>query len=368
MKHHLTKYKQIITIVLTGLIVFGGMIGQIVVADEVISISERRKLAKFPDITVHNIFSGKVKDELELYLADAFPMRDTYRKLKATAMLKMLGKSDLNGLYFVEGHLSKIEDKLNETQIAHLTKKMNEIAASYLSDMNVYYAVIPDKHYFLGASGGYPSIDYDLLMTLVKSSVLNMTEIELFDTLSIDDFYRTDPHIKQESLEALMRRLSEKMGFKIQPFNQYIVAEYGDFNGAYAAQSGLDTSPDKLNYLIHNNILSSTVYDFEKNSYFDVYTEALDLEMDAYALFMGGASAIQVMENPDGETGKELILFRDSFGSSIAPLLLSGYDKITLVDLRYVSSTVLDRYINFTDQDILFLYSTSVINWGGMIR
>lgn len=60
--------------------------------------------------------------------------------------------------------------------------------------------------------------------------------------------------------------------------------------------------------------------------------------------------------------GKELLLFRDSFGSSIAPLLLENYSKITLIDLRYISQEVLENYIEFNEQDVLFLYSTLVLN------
>ena len=50
------------------------------------------------------------------------------------------------------------------------------------------------------------------------------------------------------------------------------------------------------------------------------------------------------------------------YGSSLAPLLASGYRTITLVDLRYLSSDQLDQYIDFEDQDVLFLYSTLLLN------
>ena len=68
------------------------------------------------------------------------------------------------------------------------------------------------------------------------------------------------------------------------------------------------------------------------------------------------------LENPENDTGKELIVFRDSFASSLIPLLVEGYDKITLVDTRYISPKILNKYIEFNNQDILFLYSTSIIN------
>jgi len=55
-------------------------------------------------------------------------------------------------------------------------------------------------------------------------------------------------------------------------------------------------------------------------------------------------------------------MFRDSFGSSLAPLLVEGYKKITMVDIRYINSDVLDAFIEFNDQDVLFVYSTLLLN------
>ena len=36
--------------------------------------------------------------------------------------------------------------------------------------------------------------------------------------------------------------------------------------------------------------------------------------------------------------------------------------KITLVDIRYISPAYLGRFIEFDGQDVLFLYSTLVLN------
>ena len=55
-------------------------------------------------------------------------------------------------------------------------------------------------------------------------------------------------------------------------------------------------------------------------------------------------------------------MFRDSFGSSLVPLLLEDYAKVTLVDIRYVSSAKLDSFLDFHGQDVRFLYSTLVLN------
>ena len=81
---------------------------------------------------------------------------------------------------------------------------------------------------------------------------------------------------------------------------------------------------------------------------------------------MGGASALPLLriDNPNATTDKELIIFRDSFGSSIAPLLAEGYSSVYLVDIRYGNFDMMKEFygLEITDQDILFLYSSIILN------
>ena len=104
------------------------------------------------------------------------------------------------------------------------------------------------------------------------------------------------------------------------------------------------------------------VYDYENNQEIPVYDYEKEHGNDMYEIFLGGSLSLVTIENPKADTEKELILFRDSFGSSIAPLLAEGYSKVTLVDLRYLRWERLNQFIDFTDQDVLFLYSTSMLN------
>ena len=105
---------------------------------------------------------------------------------------------------------------------------------------------------------------------------------------------------------------------------------------------------NKYRYGVHDII---SVYDMEKAA-----------GKDPYEMFLGGPLSLVTIENENAKTDKELVIFRDSFGSSIAPLLVEGYKKITLVDIRYIHPNMLQNYIEFDSQDVLFLYSTSVLN------
>ena len=79
-------------------------------------------------------------------------------------------------------------------------------------------------------------------------------------------------------------------------------------------------------------------------------------------MFLSGSRSLLTIENPKGEAGKELIVFRDSFGSSIIPLLVQEYETVTVVDIRYIQIDVLEKFIEFHGQDVLLLYSTLVLN------
>ena len=89
---------------------------------------------------------------------------------------------------------------------------------------------------------------------------------------------------------------------------------------------------------------------------------------DLYEVFLSGAQPLLTVENPAGEAGRELVLFRDSFGSSLAPLLLQGYSKVTLVDIRYMHPDQVGDYVNFHSQDVLFAYSTLILNSGRSLK
>ena len=93
-----------------------------------------------------------------------------------------------------------------------------------------------------------------------------------------------------------------------------------------------------------------------------VYEVAYGHKNYPYVMFLSGSKGLIKLTNLKAPSDKNLILFRDSFGSSLTPLLASGYRTITLVDLRYITSAELGKYLEVTDQDVLFLYSTLLLN------
>ena len=104
------------------------------------------------------------------------------------------------------------------------------------------------------------------------------------------------------------------------------------------------------------------VYNHETNQKTKIYNIEKVNAPDKYDIYLSGATPLLTIENPQGNKEKELIVFRDSYGSSLIPLLVEGYHKITVIDTRYISPKILEKYVEFENKEILFVYSTLLIN------
>ena len=320
------------------------------------SESERRVLAKFPKVTAESVLSGKFAGEFEEYAVDAFPMRDAWRSVKAYAKTFIFAQKDNNGIYTVDGHLSKIEYPMNEKMLDHAIQVFTNVKEKYLKDNKVYFAMVPDKNRYLAEEHGYLSLNYDAFTEYMKQGMDFAEYIEIADLLSADDYYRTDTHWRQEALTDVAERIAKEMGVKLA--QGYNVEKLNvPFSGVYVGQSALVCEPDHISYLT-NAVLERVTVEGAKA----VYDMDKAKGKDAYEMFLSGNQPIITMRDSENAEGKRLILFRDSFGSSIAPLLMSGYSEIVLIDLRYVSSDMLGQYVDFEDADVLFLYSTLMLN------
>lgn len=329
----------------------------IFIKDIDISSSERRKLEKFPKFSIKNIMDGSFMEDFDLYTVDQFIFRDKFRNIKANVNYNIFKKLDNNGIFVIDDYIFKSEYPMNIKSIENFIDKINLIS-SFLSPNNkVYYSIIPDKNYYINNSK-YLNINYDLMYE--RLTKINHKYIELRDVLTLDDYYKTDTHWKQESLSKVVNKLEKSMNFKIS--SNYIKKYYEPFYGVYYGQSALNINSDKITYLTNEIIENSKVYYYDDKNNDKVYTlDKLD-NLDKYDIYLGGASSFIEITNPSNKTGRELIMFRDSFGSSLAPLLIEAYSKITLIDIRYINSDTYLKLINFQNQDVLFLYSTLIVN------
>ena len=334
------------------------------------SDTERRKLAQFPKLNVQTLLDGKFMTEFESYTLDQFPQRDTFRQLKAMFHYNALGQKDNNDIYLVHDYAAKLEYPLNETSVDNALKKFNAVYEKYLTGSeSILVSVVPDKGYYLAEENGYPAMDYEALFEAVRQGMPWAEFVDITGQLEAGDYYRTDTHWRQERIGKVAETLCKALGadwFREEELTPTIVER--PFYGVYYGQAALPMDAEAL-YVMNGGILADcTVYNQETGKTTGIYDwEKLD-SRDLYDVYLSGAAALLTIENPNAGTDKELVVFRDSFGSSLIPLLLKDYKTVTVVDIRYIASDFVGSFVDFHGQDVLFLYSTLVLNSSNTLK
>ena len=290
---------------------------------------------------------------------DNFYQRETFRKLKTSVELDVFKKQDVNKIYKYNDFLVEQIYPLDEKSVTNLTNKINYIKDSYLNETNkIYYSIIPDKNYYTDNS--HLKLDYDKMQQIMENNLNGLQYIDIFQDLSLDSYYYTDSHWKQEKLQNVAKTIAENMNFSItQNYNEQKVAT---FKGVYAGQLPINTKEDEIKILVNDVMANVNVYNYETKEQGGIYNFKKLTGYDKYDIYLSGATPLIEISNSNNKTNKTLVIFRDSYASSLAPLLTEGYSKITLVDTRYISPKILNEYVNFENADILFIYSTLVIN------
>ena len=340
-------------------VLFGFSLLHLALPDREVSRSERRRLAQLPPL------SSGFSDKLEEYMLDQFPLREQLRTVNSLVRLYGLGQADIHGIYLQGGGAFRMDGPLQEKQVRHAAAVFSAVQETYFPSLPAHYVIVPDKN--AKAETSRPRLDTETMRGIVRKALPGMTEIDIWDLLSADDYYKTDPHWRQERLLPVAAAICEALGADAP--GTFTEKALSPFYGAYYGQAALPMAPDTLTYLESADTKAAEVTGPELDGAQPVYRPELLDGTDGYDVFLSGAQAVLTVTSPNVHNGRHLVLFRDSFGSSLAPLLLGSFERITLVDLRYISAARLTDYADLSDAtDVLYLCSTAVWNNGGTLR
>ena len=341
------------------IIVFGLGAVSICIKDILVSKFERRTLTQFPT----ELDEDFTKD-LDDYLVDQFAYRNQFISLNSNLNRNMLNKIDDKDVYIIDNNIYEINYPLNEKNTIDFTTKMNYITEKYFKEKNVYYSVIPDKSYFLD-SNKYLKLDYTKMFDVLDSN-MNGKYIDITDDLTIDDYYLTDIHWKQENIQDIAAKIMTRMG-NTYIHENYEEKTYNNFYGASYSKGSSDLKTDTLKYLTNINLEQIKVAHLEHGMK-NIYDEQKLYGVDSYDVFLSGPSSYLEIENKETDKQNTLIVFRDSFASSIIPYFVPYYNKIIVIDLRYIDLSLIEDKINYDNSDVLYLYSTLIINSSSILK
>ena len=331
-----------------------------------VSDAERRPLEQFPAVSGESLLSGQFMKDFADYAVDQFPLRDGFRTLNAYLTYYLLGQKDNNGIYLSDGYAAKMDYPLDEGSVSNALTRFTELHELYLRDSKVHFALVPDKSCYLAEEAGVLAIDYDALYDRVAQSLPWAELIDLRGFLDIEDYYRTDTHWRQEQIVPAAQAIADRLGVTVPEFDKMQIDR--PFYGVYYGQAALPMEPDTMYYLTNEVLENCTVTIHDSGTTAAVLDTTKLGSRDLYDVFLSGGAAVLEINNPAGQAGKELIVFRDSFGSSMVPLLVNDYETVWVLDTRYVNPAMLGNFVDFSGQDVLFLYSTLILNSSSALR
>ena len=266
-------------------------------------------------------------------------------------------------IYVYRGYAAATDAPWSEKSLDFAAKRLGHLLETYFTGEGYrrYLAVVPDKAQFTEPPEGYtPAGAQETADYLAQR--LPVEEIGIAPLLSLEDYYRTDPHWRQERLHPVAQALADAMGVSLpDTAEESLHTLAGEFCGSYWGKTTEPLTADVLSYITSPLLDGCTVYDYETDSTGGVY-DFTAAEKSPYDLFLGGPKALLRIENPAEDNDRTLIVFRDSFGSSLIPLLAQGYGTVYAVDIRYLATDALARVVTFPEEaDVLLVYSATVL-------
>lgn len=378
-----SKGKLISTIVVLVFIVgiFGVAGLHILVDDKDFSESENRVLAQMPRLSWSSLTDGSFMDDFEAYLSDQFPYRDKLISVK-TFSDRVLGKNKENGTYIgKDGFLFDSQSAYDEDKVKEITdailkfsKKNKKLKKAFILAPNssyIYADKLPD---YLVLPSQKEQIE-NIYALLDDDSILKLDLCTQFEKLREKSdhllYYKTDHHWTTRAAKAAFNTLNSKWqlstsgtvytGGEIKPkFSYYTVST--TFQGTLSSSAGVHDTNDEVEICVPKSSEGTYVVELESQgektaSLF--FSDKLKSK-NHYEVFLGG-NYDKVIISTVSKSENTLLLIKDSYANCMIPMLTPYFNKIVVLDPRYLTDS-LDSILKENDfTHVLFLYNLNTL-------
>lgn len=334
------------------------------------SENEKRVMSEAPQIDAAGIADGSVFRSIESYLSDHFPGRELW--VGANAYLENAeGRGATEDIvrgtddWLFTAPVSDDRETLWDNMQAITTFAEKQSVPVTMMAVPSAGAVVSDKLPALHLP--YP--DADLLEEARRIAGNTLHWVDLYtDFCSAEQperlYYRTDHHWTTEGAYRAYCLMMEELGQSSVPHDDFTVEQITDFYGTSYSKSGLWlTEPDTLELWTDSDIQAvTTVYDANRadpvtreGMFFREYLE----DADKYPVFLSGNHA-RVHIETNADSGKRLLVIKDSYAHALAPFLAEEYSTIDLIDLRYFKQQTISSWLEENPaNEILLVYGLS---------
>ena len=334
--------------------------------DRTFSDSENRMLAQKPAPTLASLADGSFAEGLERWYADQFPGRDLWITADLTFQ-RALGVREMNGVYLgADGYLLEAPAQEDAAQLGQTEAAICAFAAQH-PDIRLTAAIVPNAWGVLSEKlpAGAPVEDQKALIDAIDQAMPDVRTANLTEALrsrrSEPLYYRTDHHWTSLAARYAFETLSAQLD--LQPVRSYTVYPVSDsFEGTLAAKTGSHAALDTIEiYVPDTDVQYAVTYADTQTTICSLYDRAKLAEKNQYEVFFGGNHA-RVDIQTTADTGRTLLLLKDSYANCFVQFLTPYYDRILMIDPRYFYDDLgaLLRRERVTDALILYNYNTFV--------
>lgn len=330
--------------------------------DREYSPAENRKLAQLPKFSLSALTDGSYFAAWEDYLADQFVGRDTWITLNLQAS-RLLGAKEAGGVYLcADDYLMEPPAAPDEEALKRNLDAINTFAARH-ENLQLCMSVVPNAACVMAEKlpANAPVRDQRQDIQDIAARVQGVSFLNVTDALTqhADEaiYYRTDHHWTSLGAYYAFSDMAAGLGIE-QPSEEYDVFPVTDsFEGTLASKSGCHAVTDVIElYVPKTDIEYYVTVDGERTA--TMYDREKLEEKDQYAVFLGGNDA-RVDITTTAETGRTLLIFKDSYANCFLQFLLPYYDRIILLDARYYYGDADSVISREGVTDVLFLYNAN---------
>lgn len=290
-----------------------------------------------------NIITGQFTKDVDKFLEDHFPGRSFLIALDSY-YTRLTGRNADKSV--VWGKNGRLFDAPLETDYEQADKNAAMIDRfAEANGLDSVFVVVPSSSVLCESELPLLHLDYhdaELQAHIAGASGARVPDLIGLYSAAGDCspyFYRTDHHWTMDGAYLCYSELCGMLGEEPVSKDAFSVEGY-DFRGSYYRKAGLWlTEPDVLEIWRAPQLEAAEVTIGAGESavkHTGVYDgEKLEPgEVDRYAAYLYSNNGITVIKNPEGN-GRSLMIVKDSYGNSIAPLLAMNYSNIVMIDTRY---------------------------------
>ena len=357
-----TKFWNLLTVVLFAAILLAVPVYWLFFPQKTFSESERRYLKEAPKLSAETLSDWSFDDKVESFLADHMPLRDTLVGVNAYFTLytgRQVGAEvyrDRDG-YLVEAPVDFRSDEI-ETRLLRIA------ALGEHTGLTPRLLVVPSTGYI--RNGRLPKTlaalyrDADALQMIGRTEGVSLVPVaETFKAQGQAWYYRTDHHWTADGAFAAYEAYMRAAGHAPLSRDAFYHHTIKDYVGSTRSRSALWlTRSDTITVDEPIDCPVTVTFSDDDKTFDSLFFYDHLKEYDWYPLFLDGNHPVTVIENRNASADAPVLLMvKDSFGNTLAPLLVPSYKTVVMVDPRYYKKSVADLCAQYGADELLFCYS-----------